>query len=136
MGLFANLGGAMFGKAKAQAPAEYQSQPAIGVRDVASLSGNALELQGRASFDYHFNPVPINRTPGPAYVSPLVQFQEYPRNVVEGWGGIAYKRGFQPYESMTAIAQNNPVASGTSGIVHGQVYYQPLADTSSNTIAG
>lgn len=136
MGFFANLGGAMFGKAKAQAPAEYEPPPAIGSRDVMGMSGSALEMNGRAPFEYHFNPVPINRTPGPAYVSPLLQFQEYPKNVVEGWGGIAYKRGFQPHEPLTAFAQSRPVPSGTSGVIHGQVFYQPLADTNGNTVAG
>lgn len=135
MGFFANLGGAMFGKAKAQAPAENEPQ-IITTTDVMGMSGSALEMGGKAPFEYHFNPQRLPNGPGPAYVSPLLQFQEYPRNVVEGWGGIAYKRGFQPFESLGAVVQNRPVVSGTSGIQHGQVFYQPLADTNGNTTVG
>ena len=82
-----------------------------------------------APFDYHFNPVALPNAPGPAYVAPLLQFQEYPRTMVQG-AGIAYARGFQAFEPMTVQQQLQPVLSGTSGSLHGQLFGQPLTDTS------
>jgi hypothetical protein len=136
MGIFANLGQSLFGKAK-NSPAPEDDEPSkLTQTDVVGLSGSALENISPNQFQYHFNPRPLQRNPGPAYISPLLQFQEYPRNVVEGWGGIAYKRGFQSFEPMTVHQVNTPVPSGTSGIIHDQIYYQPLADTHGNTTAG
>ena len=139
MGILSAIGNAMFGKATVQ-PAEAQGadkDPRYSATqmDVAGLSGSALEM-GNPPFQYHFNPRPVARQPGPAYRSPLLQFQEYPKNLVEGWGGIAYKRGFMPFEPLTQIVEHNSVVSGTSGIIHDQIYFQPLADTSANTSAG
>lgn len=139
MGLFSKLGDAMFGKSKIQATGSQgkDKDPRYSATqmDVGGLSGSALE-KGNPPFQYHFNPRPPVKTPGPAYISPLLQFQEYPRNLVEGWGGIAYKRSFQPFEPLTEIVQHQAIASGTSGVIHDQIYFQPLADTSANTTAG
>lgn len=132
MGIFANLGSALFGKAKMQPNAQNKSSP-ITATDVMGMSGSASESN---VFDYHFNPVPLMRTPGPAYIAPLLQFQEYPKNLVEGKGGIMYHQSFKSFQPLTETTQNRPVISGTSGITTGQVYFQPLTDTSSNTTAG
>ena len=129
---------ALFGKSNAK-PVAMQSDrdPRYGAtpQDVAGLSGSPLESPN-GKFGYHFNPVPIPRAVDPAYRSALLQFQEYPETVVEGWGGIAYKRGFNPFQPPMPSVNQTPVIAGTSGIIHDTIYSQPLADTSGNTVAG
>lgn len=139
MNFFSKIGNAMFGKSTSQ-PIDEQDidfDPRYSAKqmDVGGLSGSALEM-GDPQFQYHFNPRPPVKTPGPAYISPLLQFQEYPKTIVEGWGGIAYKEFFKAFEPLTVTIETVPVPSGTSGIIHDQLYYQPLADTSANTMAG
>lgn len=139
MGIFSKLGGAMFGKSASQ-PVESQGADndprySASQMDVAGLSGSSLE-KGNPEFQYHFNPRPLPRNPGPAYHMPLLQFQEYPKNLIEGKGGIAYKESFKPFEPLTGTVTHQSVVSGTSGIIHDSIYFQPLADTSSNTTAG
>lgn len=84
----------------------------------------------QADFQYHFNPQRLPRNPGPAYLAPLLQFQEYPRTVVEGNGGIHYTRPFEAFQPNFETTSLQPVISGTSGDMHGQIFYQPLMDTS------
>ena|ERR1700722_432820 len=81
-------------------------------------------------WDYHFNPVPVARQPGPAYHAPLLQFQEYPPTAIMGNAGIQVGQFFRPFEPMTVNQVNTPVVTGGSGYIQGQFYGAPLIDTS------
>lgn len=101
--------------------------PLINVGEVETLSGSPLELKmGAGNLAYQFTPTPV---PGPgADASALRQFQAYPRHNVEGWGGIRYNRGFFGYEPLSnQQTEITPVISGTSGVVHGTYWLQPVA---------
>jgi hypothetical protein len=77
--------------------------------------------------EYHFNQVSF-RQPGIAYHSPLLQFQSYPDNSLQGAGTVV-QRFFRPFEAQTVNQVNTPVTSGTSGIIAGVIASQPLIDT-------
>lgn len=76
---------------------------------------------------YMFNPVGIP-LPGQAYHAPLLQFQDYPYNTVQDRGTLV-QRFFRPYTPLTYVQQLQPVNGGTSGIITGQNFFQPLVDT-------
>jgi hypothetical protein len=86
--------------------------------------------------EYNFNPVPVPQA-GPAYHAPLLQFQTYPQNLVQGHGGVLVKRFFHSFEPQWLNQPLQPVNGGTSGIITGQVVSQPLVDTTgANTSVG
>lgn len=98
--------------------------------DVNPVSDPVSVPNARADFQYHFNSRPLERNPGVAYHSPLLQFQEYPQNMVEGNGGIHYTKPFEAFQPNFHTTALQPIVSGTSGDIHGQIFYQPLMDTS------
>jgi len=79
---------------------------------------------------YMFNPVGIP-LPGQAYHAPLLQFQDYPQNMVQG-AGVLVQSFFKPFEPQWLTQQLQPVTGGTSGTIAGQVFFQPLTDTGNN----
>jgi hypothetical protein len=70
--------------------------------------------------------------PGVGYTTALMQFQEYPENLVQGHGGVMVARFFKSFEPQFSNAVNTPVNAGTSGTIAGQVWAQPLTDTTSS----
>jgi hypothetical protein len=90
---------------------------------------------GQVDPGYRFNTVGF-RQPGIGYHSPLLQYQEYPRNLVQGNGGVLVQRFFQPFEPQWLNQPLQPVSGGTSGTITGQTAFQPLVDTSGNTSVG
>lgn len=71
------------------------------------------------------------RQPGPGLVSAILQFQEYPENLVQGHGGVMVQSFFKSCEPQFSNALNTPVNGGTSGTIAGQTWAQPLTDTTS-----
>lgn len=90
---------------------------------------------GPADPEYRFNTVPTPQ-PGPAYHSPMLQFQTYPKNLVQGHGGVLVQRFFQSFEPQWFNQPLQPVTGGTSGTISGQTAFQPLIDTSNNSTVG
>lgn len=99
------------------------------------LGHNLVGLSNTAHADYVFNPVGTPQ-PGPAYHAPMLQFQTYPKNLVQGHGGVLVQRFFQPFEAQWLNAPLQPVNGGTSGTITGQVAFQPLIDTTQNSTVG
>lgn len=104
------------------------------INDTASGTGLGV-YNGPSEPEYRFNTVGF-RQPGIAYHSPLLQFQTYPANLVQGHGGVLVQRFFQPFEPQWLNQPLQPVSGGTSGTITGQTAFQPLVDTSSNTSVG
>jgi hypothetical protein len=135
MGFMSKIGGALFGRATTQNRSEFDSAP-VDIGQVEAMSGSRLESLG-GNLHYNFS---ATQVPGPgSSASSLSQFQEYPRNVVEGWGGRAYNANAVPkgFEPLVYATQMQPVISGTSGISHGTVWLQPVAmPPTANTTMG
>jgi hypothetical protein len=120
--IFSRIGVALFGRDK---PTEIQDMFDGGV-DVLTRSNPRANLAG---FDYHFAVAPLPRKPGPAYISALLQFQEYPRNNVEGRATLVNPAGyFRPFEGAQTAIFNEATPSGTSGTITGSLGGQPLYD--------
>jgi hypothetical protein len=82
--------------------------------------------------EYHFNVVGF-RQPGPAYHAPMLQFQTYPNNELQGAGTLV-QRFMRPFEPQTYNQTLQPVTSGTSGILAGVIASQPLIDTTTSNL--
>jgi hypothetical protein len=86
-------------------------------------------------FPVQYEPMPYPRIgvsyrqPGPGYVSAVLQFQEYPQNLVQGHGGVMVQKYFKSFEPQFSNALSTPVNGGTSGTIAGQTWSQPLTDT-------
>jgi hypothetical protein len=115
----------MFGKPEPQA---VSSGTAMQQTGIATPNQNIYEEE------YHFTKVGF-RQPGIAYISPLLQFQEYPQNSIQGAGTVVQKY-FRPFEPLTYDASLQPVTSGTSGVLTGGIYTQPLIDTTNQGSVG
>lgn len=104
------------------------------VNETASGTGWGT-YNGPSEPEYHFNTVGF-RQPGIAYHSPLLQFQTYPANLVQGNGGVLVQRFFRSFESQWLTQPLQPVSGGTSGTITGQTAFQPLVDTTNNSTVG
>lgn len=124
MDFFARIGAAIFGRDNN--PTEIQDMFDAGVDVLTSPAPRA-----NSTFEYHFNVAPLPRNPGPAYISALLQFQEYPRNNVQGAGYLTNPNGyFRAFAPLDVVQINTPIPSGTSGVQTGGLRFGPLLDTS------